>query len=127
MTLPAREARSLVSGDVRRHNLQLVLDHIARTGQAARSEIAEATGLTRGSVTALVDKLLRTGLVRATEQPVSQGRGRPLVRLELAADTIALVAAQIDADRATAVVSSLAGTSSCGSHCTTDVRWARPK
>ncbi|MET0977094.1 MAG: ROK family protein [Leifsonia sp.] len=99
---------SLVSGDVRRHNLALILDHIARSGPSARSEIAEATGLTRGSVTALTLLLTEAGVLRDGE-PVAGGRGRPITRLELSADGIAIVAAQLDADEAVAVVTTLAG------------------
>ncbi|MGI9824609.1 ROK family protein [Agromyces sp. Marseille-Q5079] len=103
-----RQPRSLVSGDVRRHNLNLVLDHLVRSGASARSEIAGATGLTRGAVTALATALSEAGVVRATE-PTQTGRGRPITRLELAADDIAVLVAQVDADAATALLANLAG------------------
>lgn len=99
---------SLVSGDVRRHNLALVLETIVRGGPSARSEIADSTGLTRGSVTALTAALTDAGVLRESE-PLVGGRGRPLTRLELAADGVALAVLQIDADTATVLVSSVAG------------------
>lgn len=99
---------SLVSGDVRRHNLTLVLEHVARTGPSARSEIAEATGLTKGAVTALVAVLIGAGVLREQAQEPGSA-GRPITRLALDADAVAIVVAQVDADTATALVSNLAG------------------
>ena len=99
---------SLVSGDVRRHNLTVILEHIARTGPSARSEIADATGLTKGAVTALATALTDTGVLRESS-PVASTRGRPITRLELAAPDIAILALQLDADTATALLTTLAG------------------
>ncbi|KQM82200.1 ROK family transcriptional regulator [Agromyces sp. Leaf222] len=103
-----RAPRSLVSGDVRRHNLTLVLAHLVRSGPSARSEIAAATGLTRGAVTALAAALSEAGVVREAD-PTQTGRGRPITRLELAADRVAVLVAQVDADAATALLTNLAG------------------
>jgi len=103
-----RAPRSLVSGDVRRHNLTLVLDHLVTSGPSARSEIAAATGLTRGAVTALAAALSEAGVVREAD-PTQTGRGRPITRLELAADEVAVLVAQVDADAATALLTNLAG------------------
>lgn len=99
---------SLVSGDVRRHNLTLVLEHVARTGPSARSEIADATGLTRGAVTALVAALVKAGVLRETA-PTSAAAGRAMARLELAASDRAILVAQVDADTVTALLTNLAG------------------
>ncbi|WP_022891008.1 ROK family transcriptional regulator [Agromyces subbeticus] len=99
---------SLVSGDVRRHNLTVVLEHIASTGPSARSEIADATGLTRGAVTALASALTETGVLVETD-PVASGKGRPITRLELVAADVAILVGQLDADVATAVLTTLAG------------------
>ncbi|ANJ25571.1 ROK family transcriptional regulator [Agromyces aureus] len=103
-----RAPRSLVSGDVRRHNLTLVLEHLVAAGPSARSEIAAATGLTRGAVTALATALSEAGVVREAE-PTQTGRGRPITRLALAADTVAVLVVQVDADTATALLANLAG------------------
>ncbi len=99
---------SLVSGDVRRHNLTLVLEHIVSAGPSARSEIAVATGLTRGAVTALTSALTEAEVLQEQE-PDATARGRPVTRLALGAPAVAILVAQVDADEATAVVSSLAG------------------
>ena len=105
--MPREVAPSLVSGDVRRHNLSLVMGILAQ-GPSARSELSAATGLTRGAVTALVAQLLDAGLVRETGQ-AAVTKGRPLTRLELAADGVALLAVQLAADEATALLTDLAG------------------
>ncbi|MGX5695522.1 ROK family transcriptional regulator [Agromyces soli] len=99
----------LASADVRRHNLALVAGRLSELGAASRSELADATGLTRGSVTALVRQLELDGLVRETEQVAAEGKGRPRTMLELSADHLAIVTVLIDADTASAVASTLGG------------------
>lgn len=100
---------SLVSGDVRTHNLSLLMRRLVDAGPSARSELAAATGLARGSVTALVGALADSGLVRETEVVQGEGAGRPKIRLTVAADTVALLAMQIDADQAICLAHDLAG------------------
>lgn len=102
-------SHSLVSGDVRRHNLELVAGHLVEHGPSSRSQIAEGTGLTRGAVTALTRLLVDAGTIREVEPVSAGGKGRPQTLLELAANDVALVILQLDADEATAVVASLAG------------------
>jgi predicted NBD/HSP70 family sugar kinase len=103
---------TLVSSDVRRHNLSVVLGALSSHGPMSRSEIAERTGLTRGAVTLLSTALLEAGLVREGS-PTQTGhggrRGRPRTRLELAGDGLALLVLQLDADTATGVLSTLSG------------------
>ncbi|GLU87835.1 ROK family transcriptional regulator [Agromyces sp. NBRC 114283] len=100
---------SLASADVGRHNLALVAGRLAELGSASRSELAEATGLARGSVTALVRRLERDGLVRETASIAPSGKGRPRTLLELSGDHLAILTVLVDADRATAVASTLGG------------------
>lgn len=102
-------ANSLVSGDVRRHNLSLVARYLVTQRQGSRSQIADGTGLTRGAVTALSKVLMDAGIVREVQPVAGGGMGRPITLLELAADDMALLVLQLDADRAIAVVASLAG------------------
>ena len=103
-------ADGLASEDVRRHNLALVARHIAATGPVARSEIAAATGLSRGSVTALTAMLVDAAVVTEAEPEPSARRGRRLQKLSIFAPHIALVAVQIDADHVSVVTADLAGT-----------------
>lgn len=102
---------SLVSADVRRHNLALIAGALARLGPLSRSQLADATGLTRGAVTALVAALTESGLVREAEEAGRAGaRGRPSTLLRLTADDSALLTLQLDADHAVAALTALDGT-----------------
>jgi predicted NBD/HSP70 family sugar kinase len=98
----------LDTADIRRRNLGLVLGRVLEAGGEARSDIADATGLSRGAVTSLVTDLVDAGLVReSTVVPAT--KGRPRVLLEPAGDDVCIVTALLDADHASAVVSSLGG------------------
>ncbi len=85
-----RVARGVGSSVVRRTNLSLLLRHLHLGGPATRSELCEATGLTRSSVAALVGELEHAGLV--AESPTSsEGRpGRPSPRVDLTRDRAVL-------------------------------------
>lgn len=107
-----RPSPRAVSSDVRRHNLSLIARILASSGPRSRSRLAEEAGLTRGAVTALASVLIDAGIVRELDADhVSAGsaKGRPNVPLQLASDRIALLALQLDADRATAMLTTLAG------------------
>ncbi|SHN45858.1 Sugar kinase of the NBD/HSP70 family, may contain an N-terminal HTH domain [Cryptosporangium aurantiacum] len=71
------------TGSVRAHNLALVLRAVAAGGPVSRAEVAAATGLTRASVSALVETLLAGRLLRETGAPTRTGVGRPSTGLEL--------------------------------------------
>ncbi len=107
---PRLAAGSLVSSDVRTHNLALVMRTLAEGGPSARSDLATATGLTRGAITALVGALADGGLVAESVSVPGERSGRPKTLIGIAADGVALVAVQIDADQVTVVVHDLAGT-----------------
>ncbi len=75
---------------LRELNRLRVIDALRQRGTASRSEIARHTGLSRTTVTTLVNDLQAKGLV--VEQPLvaSQGRGRPptLLRLDPAVGAV---------------------------------------
>ncbi|QHK18500.1 ROK family protein [Pseudarthrobacter psychrotolerans] len=102
-------ASSLVSADVRAHNLGIVARYLAENGPSSRSQIAEGSGLTRGAVTVLASSLIEAAVVREAQPKYKAGKGRPIVPLELASDDVALLVLQLDADKATALLSSVAG------------------
>lgn len=66
-----------------------VLDLIFLRGEASAGDLAEATGLTSGSVTALVDRLVRAGYVERHPDPGD--RRKVMVRARL--DAIELIKA----------------------------------
>ncbi len=72
-------------GDVRRRNLSLVLDSIARTGDSkpSRAQLAAGTGLTKAAVSSLVADLVESGLVAEVGLYRDGERGRPGQGLEL--------------------------------------------
>ncbi|MFB9323363.1 ROK family protein [Cryptosporangium minutisporangium] len=71
-------------GSVRAHNLALVLRAVESAATPlSRADVAVATGLTRASVSALVDTLLAGRLLRETGAPTRTGVGRPSTGLVL--------------------------------------------
>jgi predicted NBD/HSP70 family sugar kinase len=83
------------TGDVRGRNLAAVLGFLDDAKAAARAEIAEATGLVRGSVTLLATELIGARLVRAAK-PGSDVRsaGRPRERLEIDGPDLGILVVQ---------------------------------
>ncbi|SYZ34547.1 ROK family transcriptional regulator [Propionibacterium australiense] len=63
-------------------NLSVVLRHILETpGAVSRADIAASTGVTRATVSRLVDELVHIGLVSELGPSPETTRGRPAVRL----------------------------------------------
>ena len=105
----ADSAATLVSGDVRTHNLSVVARYLVDHGASSRSQIADGTGLTRGSVTALTALLLDAGILHEAAPQDARGKGRPRTLLNLAADHVAILALQLDADQVTGLLTTLTG------------------
>ena len=75
-TGPARQA------SIREHNLSVVLDAVLHAGSPiSRAGLATATGLTRATVSALVDDLIGAELVAEIGQSRSGAAGRPATGL----------------------------------------------
>jgi len=85
------------AGSLRRHNLALVLAEIARGAGVSRAQIAAATGLTRGTVSALVDSLATAGLI-VEGGPTRGSVGRPGNALRLNADGPSGLGIEINVD-----------------------------
>ncbi|HEY3437839.1 MAG TPA: ROK family transcriptional regulator [Actinotalea sp.] len=84
---------------LREHNLSLALRQIIEAPTpVSRADIAVATGLTRATVSALVDRLLAAGMVAELEPVASQRAGRPAVPLVPARGTIAAVGMEVNVD-----------------------------
>ena len=101
---PARQA------SLREHNLGVVLAEIAhRTAPPSRADIAQSTGLTKTTVSALADQLIQAGLV--TELPLvrSLKAGRPAQPLVPAARSLAAVGLEVNVDYLGIRVLDLAG------------------
>ncbi len=95
---------------LRAHNLGLVLRHVATSGRPlSRAGVAAGTGLTRATVSALVDDLLAGRLLAEVEPAPRTGAGRPAAGLVLAADGPAGLGLEINVDYVAACVVDLAG------------------
>ncbi len=83
---------------LREHNLSVVLRHVLECAEPpSRADIAGATGLTRATVSALVDRLISARMV--AELPPATGRvGRPAVPLVPARRTLAAVGLEVNVD-----------------------------
>ncbi|MHA3702785.1 ROK family protein [Jatrophihabitans sp. YIM 134969] len=98
--------------DVRGHNASLVLTAIAHSTDDPRSraQIAALTGLTRATVSTLVDELAAAGLVEELGAAASTGRpGRPGSPLRIAPHAPVGVGVEIDADVLAATAVTLDG------------------
>ncbi|MBR7827341.1 ROK family protein [Actinospica sp. MGRD01-02] len=95
--------------DVRRRNLSLVLRHIAAHGPCARTEVADATGLVHGSITALTAELIGSGLVHEVGLASSGARGRPRRLLELAPGRVLTIAIQVKKSQLLCAATDLGG------------------
>ncbi|MEU5872183.1 ROK family transcriptional regulator [Glycomyces sp. NPDC047369] len=94
--------------DTRLPTVALVLDLLRERTQVSRIELAQATGLTRATMTNAVRKLIDLGFVHEVGTTRSQ-RGTPRRLLELQPDACHMVGLQFDRFRGVAVVVDLAG------------------
>lgn len=83
---------------VRRHNLALVLQHVADHGSASRAQIAAATGLNKTTVSNLVGDLVDRGLLREDGVALSGSVGRPGVSLVLDGQSFVAVGLEVNVD-----------------------------
>jgi predicted NBD/HSP70 family sugar kinase len=97
-------------GSLREHNLGLVLRHVAGIGRpVSRADVAAATGLTKATISALVDDLRVGGLLVEVDPPPRAGAGRPPIGLVLATDGPAGLGLEVNVDYLAACVLDLTG------------------
>ena len=95
---------------MRAHNLALVLQTVANSAdRPSRAAIATVTGLTRATVSALVDDLIAGGLLNEHDPAPRTGAGRPAAGLALAPDGPAGLGLEINVDYLAACVVDLTG------------------
>jgi predicted NBD/HSP70 family sugar kinase len=94
-------------GAVRSHNRRLVLDFLRRDGPQSRARLADLTGLSAPSVTAVVNALMNEGIVIERSLATSSG-GRPPVLLDLNYDAYYAVGLKLMEDRIEAGLTDLA-------------------
>ena len=94
---------------LREHNLALVLREVAAAGPVSRARIAAATGLTKATVSTLVDTLLSAALVTELGPHAAAGVGRPGSALALAGDPVG-IGLEINVDYLATCTVDLSGT-----------------
>jgi predicted NBD/HSP70 family sugar kinase len=95
---------------LRTHNLGLVLRHVATSARpVSRADVAAATGLTKATVSTLVDELLAGSLLAEVDPAPRTGAGRPAVGLRLASQGPAGLGLEINIDYLAACVVDLTG------------------
>lgn len=83
--------------DVRRHNLSTVLSALAEHGPRSRADLAKSTGLTKATVSKLVNELADRRLVRDTGE--TQGaHGRPATLVEASDERVVALGLEVDVD-----------------------------
>jgi predicted NBD/HSP70 family sugar kinase len=101
--LPARQH------SLREHNLALVLAYIGTHGPLSRARIADATGLTKATVSSLVDDLVSARLVTELGPEARGTVGRPGNALELNRAGFVGVGLEVNVDYTAVCVSDLTG------------------
>src|SRR5258707_5795630 len=75
---------------LRAQNLALVLRHISEAPEpVSRAQVAASTGLTKATVSALVDTLITGRLVGELEPRLTRATGRPSIGLTLDGEAVA--------------------------------------
>jgi predicted NBD/HSP70 family sugar kinase len=69
--------RGGAAGELRRHNLGVVLERLHLQGALSRSELTTATGLNRSTIADLIGELCELGLAEEHDGPTAAGPGRP--------------------------------------------------
>lgn len=102
-SMSPNRAKKMASSDVRAHNLGLLLREIAHRGQASRSHLTRATGLSAASVTGLVNEALELHLIEPADdkeaRPSEPGRAKTLFRIARSSFAVGLIELRLDCAR----------------------------
>ncbi|MBT1172735.1 ROK family protein [Bifidobacterium sp. MA2] len=92
-------ARRINQDDLRNHNMAVVLSAMARSREPmSRADLAKETGLTKATITLLVDILLKNHVIRQLEPAVGAAYGRPSTPLAFASGRWCGLGMQINTD-----------------------------
>lgn len=98
------------SPDLRKRNRAGILRLMHRHGSIARNDLARELGLTRASVTYLINELLADGLVAEGEASEADGRvGRRKIFMHIRSDAACVVGIGADSERLQVVLTNLSG------------------
>ncbi|MFE3639233.1 ROK family protein [Streptomyces sp. NPDC059168] len=105
-----RERLAARQSTMRSHNLALVMHHISQQGPTSRARIASALGLTKATVSALADELLRAALLVELAPEPGPGVGRRGQPLALNPQGPSGIGLEINVDHVTVCLMDLTGT-----------------
>jgi predicted NBD/HSP70 family sugar kinase len=115
------------STHLREHNLSLCLRTLASAPEPlSRASLAARTGLTKPTVSKLVEELIGAGLV-AQDAPLIHGTGRPMVPLRPASGTLLAIGLEVTADGVSCAATDLTGDVLAAVDETLDVVGTRPE
>ena len=106
--MPAATLEKATHQLTRRSNERLVLRTVFEQGPLSRADVARATGLTRTTVSDVVEGLISEGLTREVGVGPSTGGKAPIL-LEVPADARHLVGVDVDRDRLSGAIVNLRG------------------
>lgn len=98
----------MTQASVRAANLALVLSRIPMSGSISRADIAAELGMTRSTVSRLIDDLIVGRLVQEGETSAG-GRGRPAVPLSLQSGSVVSLGLEVNVERLVATLVDLTG------------------
>ena len=102
--------RGVKSENVRASNMSTVLRNILTLpGEITRAGLSQRTGMTRATISRLVDDLVGAGLVRELEPGDGGGRGRPANRLTPAEGSAVALGVEVDVASLDVMLVDLAG------------------
>ena len=102
--------RGVKSENVRASNMSTVLRNIlASPGEVTRAGLSQRTGMTRATISRLVDDLVGASLVRELEPGDGGGRGRPANRLTPAEGSAVALGVEVDVASLDVMLVDLAG------------------
>ncbi len=111
---------------LREHNLALALAQIADHGPTSRARLAAATGLTKATVSSLVDTLVAGGLVGELGPSAAPRVGRPGSRVALSSSGPVGIGLEINVDYLATLTVDLSGTVLSRETVAGDLRGVRP-
>jgi predicted NBD/HSP70 family sugar kinase len=108
-TTASKATKGVRSETLRRSNLAAILAMLRTAPSVTRSELVEATGLTRSAVGSLIGELVGHGLATETGAQHDGHRGRPSAMAEIDGTGLAALSFEIGVDGVAAAVVNLRG------------------
>lgn len=107
---PSEQGRAKTGqADIRRNNLAVIVESLARKQSTSRAQLADRTKLTKATVSALVADLIDAGIVVELAKERDGRLGRPGTPLAISGERITAIGLHIDVDMVSGCLMTLAG------------------